>query len=171
MVVSLSSSSPLCFFLLLCSPLFMFSSSVSHGAVAVCAVMALKAVLLGIDNRRMAWTVVDLSYSSSLHFFLLLCSPLLLSSSSVSHGAVVMCAAVEVAGRWSCCGRRRWLFSSLYRGVSLFFSSALSLPLYLVFFSLPYVPPLLFFFPSGPSPPLSLFFSPSSFSSSLFSIL
>jgi len=40
-VIGLSSSSPLCFFLLLCSPLFMFSSSVSHGAVAVCAVMAL----------------------------------------------------------------------------------------------------------------------------------
>ena len=29
--------------------------------------------------------------------------------------------AVEVAGRWSCCGGRRWLFSSLCRGVSLCF--------------------------------------------------
>ena len=29
--------------------------------------------------------------------------------------------AVEVAGRWSCCGGRRWLFSSICRGVSLCF--------------------------------------------------
>jgi hypothetical protein len=57
------------FFLLLCSPLFLFSSSVSHGAVAGCAVMALKAVLLVVADRRMAWTVVGLSSSSSLHFF------------------------------------------------------------------------------------------------------
>jgi len=123
------------FFLLLCSLLFLFSSSVSHSAVTRCAVMALKAVLMVVADRRMAWTVVGLSSSSSLRFFLLLCSPLFLFSSFVSHGAVVVCVAVEVVGRWSCCGRRRWLFSSLCRGVSLFFSSAPSLPLYLVFFS------------------------------------
>jgi len=130
-VAGLSSSYPLRFFFLLCSPLFLFSSSVSHGAVAECSVMALKAALLVVADRRMAW----LFFFFFSVFFFLLCSPLFLFSSSVSHGAVVVCAAVEVAGRWSCCGRRRWLFSFLCRGVSLFFFSALSLPLCLVFFS------------------------------------
>jgi hypothetical protein len=36
-----------------------------------------KAVLLEVADRRTAWTVVDLSFSS-LCFFLLLCSPLFL---------------------------------------------------------------------------------------------
>jgi hypothetical protein len=69
-VAGLSSSSPLrFFFLLLCSPLFLFSSSVSHGVVAECAVLALKAALMVVADRRMAWTVVGLSSSSSLCFF------------------------------------------------------------------------------------------------------
>jgi len=45
-------------------------------------VVALKAVLLAVADRRMAWTVVSFSSLSSL------CSPLLLLSSSVSHGAL-----------------------------------------------------------------------------------
>jgi len=93
----------------------------------------------------------------SAFFFLLLCSPLFLFSSSVSHGAVVVCAAVEVAGRWSCCGRRRWLFSFLCRGVSLFFSSSLppSLSRFFLFLTFPLY---CFSFPSGPSPPPPPFF-------------
>jgi hypothetical protein len=55
-------------------------------------VVALKAVLLAVADRRMAGMVVGLSSFFSLCFFLL-CSPLLLFSSStlfssVSHGAL-----------------------------------------------------------------------------------
>jgi hypothetical protein len=50
-------------------------------------VVALKAVLLAVADRRMAWTVVSFSSFSSLCFFLL-CFPLFLSSPSISHGAV-----------------------------------------------------------------------------------
>ena len=57
------------FFLLLYSPLFLFSFSIYHGAVVVCAAVALKAVLLAVADRIMAWMVVDLSSSSSLCFF------------------------------------------------------------------------------------------------------
>jgi len=95
----------------------------------------------------------------SVFFFLLLYSPLFLFSSSVSHGVVVVCAAVEVAGRWSCCGRRRWLFSFLCRGVSLFFFPVLSLPLYLVFFSSLRSPSTIFLFHRVLLPLLLLFCS------------
>ena len=95
----------------------------------------------------------------SVFFFLLLYSPLFLFSSSVSHGVVVVCAAVEVAGRWSCCGRRRWLFSFLCRGMRLFFFQ-LSPSLSISFFSLPYVHPLLFFFSIESFSPSFSFFSP-----------
>ena len=50
--------------------------------------VVLKAVLLVVANRRMAWTMVSFSSFSSLCFFLLLCFPLFLSSPSISHGAV-----------------------------------------------------------------------------------
>jgi hypothetical protein len=90
-----------------------------------------------------------------------------------------VCAAVEVAGRWSCCGRRRWLFSSLCRGVSLFFFFSSVPPSLSRFFLFLTFPLYCFSFPSGPSPPPSPFFlsffphcflfllSPSSFSSFL----
>jgi hypothetical protein len=50
-------------------------------------VVALKAVLLAVADRRMTGRVVGLS-SFLLCVFFLLCFPLFLSSPSISHGAV-----------------------------------------------------------------------------------
>ena len=49
--------------------------------------MVLVAVLLAVADRRMAGMVVGLSSFFSV-FFVLLCSPLVLLSSSISHSAL-----------------------------------------------------------------------------------
>jgi len=139
------------FFLLLCSPLFLFSSSVSHGAVAECSLMALKAALLVVADRRMAWTVVGFSSSSCLCFF-----PSLFSSVSVFFFCFsrcccrVCCDGVAVGGDGGS--------SPFCAEAWAFFFFQVSPSLSVSFFSLPYIPPLLFFFSIGsfPSSPFFL---------------
>jgi hypothetical protein len=144
------SSSPLRFFFLLCSPLFLFSSSVSHGAVAECSVMALKAALLVVADRRMAWTVVGFSSSSSLCFFF----PSLFSSVSVFFFCFSRCCCRV------CCGGGCWsvellweatvaLLLSVQRREPVFFFSSLPPSLSRFFLSLTF-PLYCFSFPSGP---------------------